>query len=94
MKNVIYPLYFETNECIHCGAKNLLIYVDNRGITTRHPVYPVEYIKCLKCGTEYVPKWIMNENNKMIASCTGNSSIKDFEKKIISYSIENTRKLE
>lgn len=94
MNNIIYPIRFRKNICIHCGKEGTLLFKDKFDNTTRNPIYTVNNLICSNCNTVYFIKWEKLETDeKMVPTCCSNLSIQEFENEIIEYSLSNKRKL-
>jgi hypothetical protein len=66
IKKVHCPFHFEkVNECVHCGGKDTLIFIDKFGHQSRKEINAFDHIKCTKCGHSYSMKWEPDENGDM-----------------------------
>lgn len=64
IKRTQYPIYFERrNVCIHCGGSGTLTFVDKFGNETNKEIYPLDHIKCKKCGRRYSIRWEKDPSN-------------------------------
>lgn len=93
MNNIIYPVRFRNNTCVHCGATDTLRFKDKFNNITKNPVYSVNNMICTKCGREYSIKWERESDEKMIPTCCSDNLILEFEQDIIKFSLEHKRKL-
>ena len=57
-----YPLIFNTNTCVHCGADNSLVFVDIFGRESKTEIHPFDHIKCNNCNRNYSIKWESSED--------------------------------
>ena len=64
------------NFCLHCGSKNTLEKIDIFGNVAKQEIYPLDRIKCSKCGYEYSIKWTKAENSNKLIPVPVNRSIK------------------
>lgn len=76
IKKVHCPFHFEkVNECVHCGGKDTLVFIDKFGHQSRKEINAFDHIKCTKCGRTYSILWQKDSNNKMFP-CAVDRSIK------------------
>ena len=57
VKKITYPILFDNNTCVQCGARGSLRFIDIFGRTTNQEIQPLERIQCMKCGAKYGIKW-------------------------------------
>lgn len=77
ISTVQYPIYFEKrNECVHCGAKGQLIFVDKFGKETNKEIYPFDHIKCKACGRRFSILWNRDDSNGKMIPCAVDPSFK------------------
>lgn len=94
MENIIYPIRFRSNTCVHCGKDETLRFKDKFGNITLNPVYVVENLVCINCNREYPIKWEKSEKTeKMVPTGCSTNLISEFEQDIIKFSLENRRQL-
>ena len=94
MENIIYPIRFRSNTCVHCGKDGTLRFKDKFGNIVFSPVYAVESLICTNCNREYPIKWEKSEKTgKMVPTGCSDILISEFEQDIIKFSLENKRKL-
>lgn len=71
------PIYFEKiNECVHCGGKGTLVFVDKFGRETNKEIYPFDHIKCTKCGKNFSILWNRDEDSGKLIPCAVDRSFK------------------
>ncbi len=88
----IKPFITKENFCIHCGAKNSLIYKDLHGKDYNQLLYPIMFAECSKCKHIYFMKWTKDESSdEMIPFYDEENIIEDFSKDIIQYSKTHRR---
>lgn len=64
IKKVRFPIQFEkTNDCVHCGGHNTLIFVDKFGNDSSKEIHAFDHIRCKKCNRIYSIQWKPDENN-------------------------------
>ena len=94
VKKVHIPFHFEQkNECVHCGAKGALAFVDAFGRTTNKEINAFDHIKCTKCGRIYSIEWKPNADkdpDKMYPSAVDPSIIKDFSNMVSKSKLRET----
>lgn len=81
IKKVELPFYFDRrNECVHCGGKNTLVFIDKFGRESRQEIRAFDHIKCSKCGRIYSILWKQDpdNHNKMYPSAVNPSITRDF----------------
>ena len=82
IKKLSMPFYFEhKNECVHCGAKDQLVFVDVLGRETTKEINAFDHIKCKACGKKYSIMWTPDTNkeeNKLYPSAVDPSIKTDF----------------
>lgn len=54
------------NQCLHCGATDSLEKVNIFGKVTKQEIYPLDHIKCNKCGYDYSIQWEDNGKGELI----------------------------
>lgn len=84
-----YPIYFEDRICPHCASTGIS-FLDKNGNNVKNPIYPVEYMVCMKCRRKFFIRWIDKGTEKIPVPCS-KATISDFEANIIDY-IHNKRK--
>lgn len=58
------PIWFDhVNECVHCGSKNSLIFVDFWGRESKNEIKAFDHIKCKVCGKPYSIYWQNEEGS-------------------------------
>lgn len=74
------PFYFDRkNECIKCGGKNTLRFIDKFDRETRDQIRPFDHIRCIKCNSEYSIIWNKDDNSaKMYPSINTKNICRDF----------------
>lgn len=65
LKKVSYPILFDYNRCVKCGAEGTLKFVDIFGRKVNQEIYPLEKIKCFNCGAKYGIQWNMQKDGKL-----------------------------
>ena len=92
IKKVHIPFHFkQKNECVHCGAKGMLTFVDIFGRAANKEINAFDHIKCANCGRMYSIQWepdFSKDPSKMYPSAVDPNVIKDFKNLI---SISNIR---
>ena len=80
VKKVELPFYFERrNECVSCGSKNTLEFVDKFGRKSKQEIRAFDHIQCSKCGRIYSILWKQDKNStKMYPSAVDPSISRDF----------------
>lgn len=80
VKRVTSPIYFRhKNECVRCGAKGTLIFIDRFGRECSREVNALEHIKCKNCGKLYSILWEpKDDTNKLMPSAIDTSVSIDF----------------
>lgn len=80
VKKVELPFYFDRkNECVSCGAKNTLTFVDKFGRESKHEIRAFDHIYCKKCGRVYSILWKQEPgSSKMYPSAVDPSISRDF----------------
>ena len=80
VKKVEIPFYFEKkNECVSCGGKNTLVFVDKFGRESKHEIRAFDHIYCKNCGRVYSILWKQDPNSKkMYPSAIDPSISRDF----------------
>ena len=80
VKKVELPFYFDRrNECVSCGGKNTLEFVDKFGRKSKQEIRAFDHIQCKKCGRIDSILWKQDENsNKMYPSAVDPSISRDF----------------
>lgn len=77
--NPTYPVYFDNNTCVACGAENTLTFVNIFGKPCREEIHPYDFIKCTKCGAKYSIEWKPNkETGKMKPIPSDTSLVRTF----------------
>ena len=83
VKNVHIPFHFEQrNECVHCGGKGTLAFIDIFGRTTDKEVNAFDHIKCTNCSRVYSIEWAPNPDKdpkKIYPSAVDPSIRRDFK---------------
>ena len=78
-KNPRFPIRFVgINKCLHCGADNTLEKVDIFGRVAKSEVYPLDYIRCSKCGQKYSIEWRNTDDGKLMPVAVGQSVKQEF----------------
>ena len=80
------PVYFiGKNECVSCGAKDTLVFVDIFGRETGNKeVNSFDHIKCKKCTRAYSIRWSNKADEaRMIPSAVSFNIARDFHNLII-----------
>ena len=86
------PVYFiGKNECVSCGKKGTLIFVDIFGRETGNKeINSFDHIKCKACGRGYSIRWSKAEDgNGMIPSASSYNIMRDFDNLIHDRSATN-----
>lgn len=80
VKKVSSPFYFQhRNECVRCGAKGKLVFVDKFGRECSREINALEHIKCKNCGKIFSILWEPKEGtDKMMPSAIDSSVSTDF----------------
>lgn len=80
-KRVQTPFYFQhRNECVCCGAKGSLIFVDKFGRESNKEINALDHIRCRHCGKNFSILWEPKEGtNKMMPSAVDTSVVRDFK---------------
>ena len=85
-----YPVYFDKNICVACGAENTLTFVNIFGKECREEIHPYDHIKCTKCGAKYSIEWMNNkETGKMKPIPSDPSLVKNFMNLVTSKKIKD-----
>ncbi len=65
MKDYNYPIYYTDGTCVRCGHKTVIA-INKFGKTeTKHsPIYPLSFMKCTNCGTDYFIRWDDKDGNE------------------------------
>lgn len=64
IKKIKYPISFDHNECVHCGSKGTLLFVDIFGNKSTKEIYPFDHMICTKCNRKYSLKWERVEGSR------------------------------
>jgi ribosomal protein L37E len=74
------PFYFNRkNECVSCGNKNTLIFVDKFGNESNKEIRAFDHTKCKACGRIYSIKWDRDSSDgKMYPSAVEPNLKRDF----------------
>ena len=84
--NLRFPIHLVgVNQCLHCGAKDTLEKIDIFGNVSKQEIYPLDRIKCRKCGYEYSIKWNKVEGSSNLIPVPVNRSIKQEVVNTINY---------
>lgn len=87
-----YPIFFYNYHiCIKCGSHNV-VPIDKFGRESKSMIYPISKMRCKRCGTEYIVKWI-TKDGKRIPVCTGDDELHNIEDNIVEYSKAQKRKI-
>lgn len=80
VKKVTSPIYFQhKNECVRCGAKGKLVFIDRFGRECTREINALEHIKCKNCGKLFSIIWEPKEGtDKMMPSAIDTSIATDF----------------
>ena len=78
-----YPVYFEDRICPHCASPGMS-FLDKNGNIVKNPIYPVEYMVCMKCRRKFFIRWIDKDADKVPVACA-KSTISEFETNIINF---------
>ena len=80
VKRITSPIYFQhRNECVRCGAKGKLVFIDRFGRECTREVNALEHIKCTNCGKLYSILWEPKEGtDKLMPSPIDTSISVDF----------------
>lgn len=80
IKKAELPFYFDRrNECVSCGAKNRLIFIDKFGRESKQEIRAFDHIKCSACGRIYSILWKKDKDStKMYPSAIDPSITRDF----------------
>ena len=93
VKKLHIPFYFEhRNECVHCGAKDTLKFVDILGRETTKEINAFDHIKCIACGRTYSISWSPDESKdpgKLYPSAVDPSIKSDFQNMVSAYRIKS-----
>lgn len=91
VKKVSSPIYFQhRNECVRCGGRGSLIFVDRFGRECSREVNVLEHIKCKKCGKIFSILWEPKDGtNKMMPSAVDASVSTDFINMVNHLSLKN-----
>ena len=84
VNRITQPIYFERkNECVHCGGKNTLVFIDKFGRETKEEIRAFDHIKCKECGKVYGIKWDKDDkSDKMYPSAVDLNPLEDFKNMI------------
>ena len=93
MKQVIYPINYVDGTCPNCGRKSIQ-YLNKYDKKSNPDIYPVDRMYCNRCNTEFLIRWIKDDNDNFIAAPTSANKISDFENEVAEYSIDNKRDIE
>ena len=90
IQKIKYPVYFEhRNVCVHCGARNSLVFVDRFGNETTKETAAFEHIKCKRCKRIYSIRWDRDECGNMRPSAVDFSIVTQFNNFLSNDSIAN-----
>lgn len=88
----ILPVTFlDYKRCPHC-LQSKIILLDNKNRIMDEPIYSIEKLKCKNCGSEYFPRWILNEDGNLILVAGDYCQIKELSKQIIQYNLDTKPK--
>lgn len=92
--NYHYPIRFTNqNICVHCAAENAMKFVDKFGKDTKnYDLYPVQHIRCTKCGRNYGIKWESQEDGSMLPTAIEPDVKAMFTNLVLSKAIKATGK--
>lgn len=72
------PFYFDRrNECVACGGKNTLVFIDKFGRPNRHEIRAFDHIVCTRCNRVYSILW-KSDGSKMYPSAIDPDISRDF----------------
>lgn len=80
-KKIQSPFYFQhRNECVSCGGKGTLVFVDRFGRESNREINALDHIRCKNCGKRFSILWEPKEGtDKMMPSAVDSSVIRDFK---------------
>ena len=83
--------FYNYKICVHCGSDKVRA-IDKYGRPMDINIYPVSKLHCDKCGTDYVPRWIQDEDEKEMHLVAGDYEfLHEVEQIINEYSVSQRR---
>lgn len=64
IKKTRYPIMFNNNTCVACGATGTLKFLDIFGKPVTQEIHALERIQCMACGAKYGIHWVPDIDTK------------------------------